>query len=109
MIFGERCRSLFSFLCYLVFFQSTLDGLIESDAFGYKIHNKRIFSPLYPKIEAKGFSGGVSIMYIAFHENAKYMHLDKDMETTWDLSGLWNKKEKEREKKKKIKKRKRRR
>lgn len=81
-----------------------LSGLIESDAFGYKIHNKRIFSPLYPKIEAKGFSGGVSIMYIAFHENAKYMHLDKDMESTWDLSGLWNKKEKRERKKEKDKK-----
>lgn len=80
-----------------------LSGLIESDAFGYKIHNKRIFSPLYPKIEAKEFSGGVSIMYIAFYENTKYTHLDKDMETTWDLSGLWNKKE-EKEKKEKDKK-----
>lgn len=85
-----------------------LSGLIESDAFGYKIHNKWIFFPLYPKIETKEFSGGVSIMYIAFHENAKYTHLDKDMESTWDLSELWNKKE-ERKKKKKIKKRKRRR
>ncbi|XP_026297788.1 uncharacterized protein LOC102654482 isoform X2 [Apis mellifera] len=25
MVFGERCRSLFSFLCRLIFFQSTLD------------------------------------------------------------------------------------
>ncbi|XP_012341073.1 LOW QUALITY PROTEIN: uncharacterized protein LOC105735258 [Apis florea] len=108
MVFGQV-----SFLCCRsVFFQSTLDGLIESDAFGYKIHNKRIFfSSQYPKIESKGFSGGVSIMYIAFHENAKYTHLDKDMESTWDLSGLWNKKEKKGEgrKKKKIKKGKRRR
>lgn len=42
-------------------------------------------------------------MYIAFYENTKYTHLDKDMETTWDLSGLWNKKE-EKEKKEKDKK-----
>lgn len=32
------------------------------------------------------------------------MHLDKDMETTWDLSGLWNKKEKRERKKEKDKK-----
>lgn len=71
------------------------------------------FSPLSTRrSSSKGFSGGVSIMYIAFHENAKYTHLDKDMESTWDLSGLWNKKEKKgggEGKRKKIKKGKRRR